>query len=83
MPRTLTGVAVGAAALLVPVVSPPVLTGSTTPIKDWAIAVVDALHGMNPWFSVVVIVLVGGLVGRIGDRMASQRGRRRPRRASR
>ncbi len=76
MPRTLTGVAVGAAALLVPVVSPSVLTGSSTPIKDWVIAVADTLHGMNPWFSVVVIVLVGGLVGRIGDRMASQITRR-------
>lgn len=77
------GVVAAGSALLVPWVSSWLLTGSSTPVKDALIWLSQSLHSMNPWFSVAVIVIVGGLAGRIGDRMASaalrlrRRGRQR------
>lgn len=81
--RVVAGLIAAALGLVVPWVSPWLLTGSSTPVKDWLIWLSQGLHSMNPWFSVAVIVVVGGIAGRIGDRMATaalrlrRRGRQR------
>ena len=73
----LAGGIAAALGLLVPVVSRWLFTGSSTPVKEALVWLAQSLHSMNPWFSVAIIVVAGGIVGRIGDRMAAAALRRR------